>query len=136
MKKMMFLILALTIFLSACSSNDLPVDNPDKITIYYFWEQGCPSCDLQNDFLDDLSEKYSEVEVKKFDLSIKENEELLRRLAEAYEDRVFAPPITFIAEESLAGFGSAQTTGRLIEDIVLRCISSSCLNPADILRQS
>ena len=138
-KKIVFLmmfLLTLTLTLSACSSTEPELkDDSDKIVIYYFWGSGCPSCDLQSSFLDDIALKYSDVEIKRFDFSVKENKDLLDSLALVYEERIIAPPATFIAEESVIGFGSAETTGKLIDDIIKRCQSQKCKNPADVLNE-
>lgn len=137
MKKSLFVVLLifLVISLSACSKEEYIGDDPDKIVIYYFSGPGCPSCDVQSEFMNTLPGKYSDIEIVTFDVSVEGNDLLLERLAQAFDERIITPPVTFIAEESVVGFNTAQSTGLLIEDIIQRCQRQSCRNPSVVLRE-
>ena len=135
MKRIIFvLVLLVALFLVSCSGKDYPKDDPDLIVIYFFTARGCPSCDVQSEFMSYLENKYDDLEIKKLDVSVGENQALLDRLANAYGERGVFPPATFIADESLIGFGLPETTGLLIEDIIRRCQMESCMNPSSMLK--
>ena len=130
----MFLLFLLVAFFVGCSK-EYPVDDSDKVVIYYFVGPGCPSCDVQSDFFIEFSSRLGEdVEVKRFDISVSEHKSLLDRLAAAYDERIVTAPVTFVGDEAIVGFNNAETTGLLIESIVRRCLSQQCMNPSDVLR--
>lgn len=137
MKKIITILslLTLTLFLMSCTSNNQPYDDPNKLAIYYFWSEGCPSCDLQTQFLEEMENKYDYVEIKSYDFSKQENKELLDKLAEAYEERITTAPVTFIEDKAIIGFGYSQTTGKIIEDIIISCRERTCKNPAQIINE-
>ncbi|MCC7574238.1 hypothetical protein KO361_01470 [Candidatus Woesearchaeota archaeon] len=136
MKKIfMFTLLTISLVFFACN-NPIISDDSEKITIYYFWEKGCPNCEIQEEFLKNLENKYDDIEIKSYEVSNQENEELLILLLEAYNERKSGVPTTFIGDELIIGFGDAETTGNLIEDIIKKCQINKCKNPADILLES
>ena len=136
MKRLLFvsLLVLLMLFIVACSREEYPYDDSDKIVIYYFSGPGCPSCIVQDEFMRSIDDKYSDVEVVFFDVSVDDNDALLARLARAYEERIITPPATFVGPESIVGFNTAESTGLLIEDVIARCQRQPCLNPSVVLR--
>lgn len=145
MKKLIILsftimLLTITTILSGCSNNDninkdIPQDNSDKLTIYYFYELGCPSCDMQDEFLTEIQQKYENIEIKKYDVDKNNNQQLLNNLLDAYQDRSNAVPITFISNQAIIGFGTKDTTGKIMERIIIDCEQTNCKNPAQILQE-
>jgi ABC-type glycerol-3-phosphate transport system substrate-binding protein len=133
-KTTLIILLTITLLIiTACSGKETIKDDPNKITIYYFWEKGCLSCDVQDEFMKEIQQRYENVEIKSFDAKEPKNRELLKIMTEAYNERVQAAPITFISDEAFIGFGDAQTTGKLIEDIIKKCQVQKCKNPAEII---
>ena len=136
MRKILIMLIIISIIITACTSNKEQItDNPEKIAIYYFWTDGCPSCDAQTEFMQKLEERYEELEIKYYDLNEQEAKRLLEQLSEAYEERVITAPATFISDKVIIGFGYEETTGKIIEDEIKRCKQILCKNPADILNE-
>ena len=133
-KHITIILLLLSLLITSCTTT-LPEDNPEKITIYYFFNEACMNCEEQLKFLQELKKENQDIELKKYNTDEEKNEELLQRFAEAYNERIITPPATFIAEEAFIGFGSKQTTGMLITDKINKCTQTKCKNPADILRK-
>lgn len=95
----------------------------EKIEVSFFFSTTCPFCAKEKAFLEDLEEKYSQIEVKKFNTSEKKNAELLEELYRGYrvpsELRGFVP-ITFIGEQVFLGF--SEEIGSKIENHILALI--------------
>lgn len=130
-------IITLTILLTGCSNNvntEQITDDPNKLTIHYFYEEGCPSCDVQDEFFEEIKQKHQEIEIKKHNTQEENNKELLKKLLNAYDERPNPVPITFISNEVIIGFGTKDSTGKLIEEIILECKQTKCKNPSDILK--
>ncbi len=111
-------------------------DNPDKVTVYFFWGEGCPYCSEEEPFLDSLEEKYPELEVKSFETWYnQENAELFQEVAKAYGIQARGVPTTFIGEEHWVGFSSSMEPE--IEEYVKNCIENGCENKAeDVFKES
>jgi len=133
LRLMLLMLLTLSSLLMAC--NNIPRDNPEKLVIYYFWEENCINCDEITIFLNEIKNNYSNIEIKNFDFSKNENKKLLNELAEAYEERIITTPVIFIDEQVFIGFGSIQSTGKLIENKIISCQNKKCKNPADFLKK-
>lgn len=132
--RFLFVVLFLSLLvLSGCSSSSVLVDDPDSLSAYFFFSQGCVSCDNLLVFLSSLEDEFDFFVVKSFDVSVSENKVLLDDLAFAYNDRVGGVPVVFVGDSVFMGFGGEASTGKLIRDKVLFCSSNPCKNPSDIL---
>ncbi len=112
-------------------------DNPEKVTVYFFWGEGCPHCAHEKPFLEQLEQKYTELEVKSFETwGNQENAKLFSDMAKAYGTSAMGVPTTFIGNfEPIVGYGSDETTGKQIEDKVIYCIEHGCKNPGEKLKE-
>ena len=135
----------LVLFLAGCTSADTKItanavkdiddkdDNTDKVIVYFFWGDGCPHCDAQKPFLEQLEKKHPEVRVKMFETwKNPENAALFREVASAYGFEAQGVPTTFIGEEHWVGF--ADYIGAEMESRVEDCIVSGCINPEEKLK--
>ena len=108
-------------------------DNPNKVTIYFFWGDGCPHCESQKLYLSEWQQKYPEIEVKMFEVWKNPNNYIIfRQIAQAYGIEVKGVPTTFIGDKSWSGFASSMAPE--IEDYIVYCIENSCENPGDKLK--
>ena len=97
----------------------------DKVTLYFFWGEGCPHCIAQKPFLEELQDRYPSIEVKEFEVyNDKENSELFTEVAEAYGFKPQGVPTTFVGDDYFAGY--SKSIGEKIEDV------SSIENPHSI----
>ena len=91
-----------------------------KQRFLFFYSQICPYCKAEKIFLEDLSKKYSEIEIKSLGVFEKENIEILGGFYEKYqvpkEKRGFVP-ITFIRDRYFLGF--SDEIGKEIENFIL-----------------
>ncbi len=105
--------------------------NPDKLTIYFFWGDGCPHCAEEKPFLEELEEKYGgDIEVKMFETYYDQvNQQLFQEVANAYGIQVQGVPTTFIGDKNWVGY--ADYMGEEIEDYVKYCIENKCESPLE-----
>jgi len=132
MKKLIFLIsLIFFLFLSPL------IFAQQKVQLWFFWGQGCPHCADEKPFLEELSKKYPQLEIKEFEVYYnKENQQLFEKVAKAYNTSAGGVPMTFVGKDFVLGFGTEETTGKQIENLVKNCLSSSCPSPEEILNSS
>ncbi|MDZ7611204.1 MAG: hypothetical protein U5L10_00375 [Candidatus Moranbacteria bacterium] len=109
------------------------VSAAEKTVVYFFWGEGCPHCDEEKPFLEKMEEKYPELEIKMFETwNNKENVELFQKVAAAYGTQARGVPATFIGDsDPIVGFGSAETTGKQIEDKIKTCLEQGCVDPGE-----
>ncbi len=114
---------------------DTRENGSDKVVVYFFWGDGCPHCAKEKPFLEDLEQKYPELEVKMFEVYYsQDNQELFKEVAQAYGIQARGVPATFIGDfDPVVGYGSDQTTGKEIEDMIKQCIQDECINPGSNL---
>lgn len=128
--------------LTGCSSNTQTTptgnvvadinDDTGKVTVYFFWGDGCPHCAAEKPFLEEMESKYPEVEVKMFETwKDPENAALFQKVAEAYDTTARGVPTTFIGEEHWIGY--AGYMGEEMEQKIKDCIENGCPNPGDKL---
>jgi thiol-disulfide isomerase/thioredoxin len=116
-----------------------PQEKPsDKVTLLFFWGDGCPHCTRQKTFMDYLGDKYPQLEVKSYETwKNTANKQIFQDVAKAYGTRAGGVPTTFIGEfEPIIGYGGDERTGKIIEDYVIQCIENGCPNPLDKIQDS
>lgn len=145
MKIFLFVPLLLIVFLfSACSSNivnnysdeksdkvEILGSRDGKLTIYFFWGDGCPHCEEQKPFLKEMVDKYSELEVKMYETwKSPQNIVLLKEIAKNYGIEAQGVPITFIGDfKPIVGFTDNMKSD--IEDKIKICLAEGCVNPSE-----
>jgi len=94
-----------------------------KIEINFFYSATCPHCAKEKVFLEELEEKYPQIEVKKLGLFERKNVELLKGFYRDYKvpsEIQGYVPITFIEERYFFGF--SEEIGNDIENYILELI--------------
>jgi thiol-disulfide isomerase/thioredoxin len=110
------------------SSDDLTGDQ-NKVTIYFFWGDGCPHCETQKPYLEEWQEKYGDkIEVKSFETwKNKGNLVLFQEAAAAYGIQARGVPTTFIGEKHWVGFSSLMALE--MESYIQECIENGYESP-------
>lgn len=123
-------------FLSSFATDqNVSVDKKMKVTIYFFWGDGCPHCAKGNLFLQDLVKRYSQVELKRYEVyNSSENQRLLKTMGENFGFEPKSVPSIFIGEEHFEGFNYA--IAHRIEKAVKRCLEVGCIDKGGIVIQS
>ena len=133
-----FFLIILLVLLAA-----LPVAEAEKsVTLYFFYSSTCPHCAAEKPFLEELEERYPQLEVRYLEAS--KNAELFGKMAEEYNTSASGVPRTFIGDKVFVGFreddcdltylqGYSGFMGcpNQIEHCVRECLNMSCKVPMD-----
>lgn len=98
--------------------------------LYLFWGEGCPHCEAEKEFLEQLHTRYPELEMRWFEIwDHPEFRKLADAMRKAYGIKGPASvPLTFIGEVTMTGYLSEETTGIEIEEQVITCLREGCVD--------
>ncbi|MCK5226396.1 MAG: hypothetical protein KAQ89_06720, partial [Planctomycetes bacterium] len=91
----------------------------DDVEIWYFYEQGCSDCVKLEEFLENVVELDYPITVKRYDVHIPQNANLMLDMADAYGSQEIlkeGTPAVFIADFAFQGAGDE--TIKAIEKII------------------
>lgn len=91
----------------------------DTITVHLFYSQGCPHCHKEKQFLEELDEKYGSIDVQLYEITTNpENARLYQQVGQRIGARTGSVPFTVVGNQYLIGYGSDESTGKEIEQLV------------------
>lgn len=99
-----------------------------EVKVYFFHGDGCPHCAAEEEFFEEL-EKTTDLdfEVEAYEIwKNPQNAKLLRKIALENNWNPRGVPFTVIGNETISGFNSAQTTGKLIQAKIEKCQEYYC----------
>ena len=98
----------------------------NKVTIHFFWSSGCPHCGKERIFLQNLVQKYPEVELKDYGAMVsQENVALFTKVSQKFGTGGYVP-LTVIGEEFFLGYLDDENTGARIEKAVKCALENGC----------
>lgn len=101
----------------------------EKIVIYFFYGNGCPYCEKQKEFFNDLKKEMKNIEVKSYEVyGNKSNYQKFIDMAKAYNTEVEGVPMTFIGDKFWRGY--ADYIGEEIKTHLESCTNEICPDPA------
>lgn len=104
-----------------------PVLAKDKVNIYFFYGDGCPHCDREEKFLEDLKIEIPEIEVHAFEVwNNMDNARFLAKLGRELRFDISGVPLIIIGDRVFPGFYSAATTGAQIKIVVENYVENGC----------
>jgi len=83
------------------------VDENEKTIMHYFYQEGCPNCAQQSEFIEEnLVGQYPNLEIREHAVSEEGSKELINELAENYgiEDLRYVTPTTILDGQIIYGF--------------------------------
>ncbi len=96
-----------------------------QLIIYYFYDRNCPVCEQQENFLNEIEEKYEEdIELKSFEVRTNENIRLFQEIGKVYGITPRGVPTTFIGDNYWIGFHSNYEGS--MESKIEKCIETIC----------
>jgi thiol-disulfide isomerase/thioredoxin len=108
----------------------------NKVTIHFFWANGCPHCAKEKVFLQKLTDKYPQILLKDYEVtSNKGNVLLLQKIGEELKADVSGVPFTVIGRDYISGYYNDEITGKEIEDKVSCAIRDGCVDIISSLDQ-
>lgn len=134
--KFAFLFFVLVFFLSFFCQAALEKDSVD---VDFFYGKKCPHCAAEQEFLDKIEEKYSEVKVKRYLASDSQSKEFLEELCRKCDIEKYIGLVPLIFVESLVegekefflGFDSENNIGRKIENSIRKNLGYPLLPVGD-----
>jgi thiol-disulfide isomerase/thioredoxin len=126
---LLLLLLILPIKINALSSDYKDVlkdivkvsSSKDKINIYLFYGDGCPHCEKEMTFLDEIKVKYgNKVNIYKYETWYNDNNlELMKKIKELMQEDVSGSvPLTVVGEKSYMGY--SEYVGEKIENQIIK----------------
>ncbi len=106
----------------------------ENLTIYHFWGEGCPVCVHSKPFLEGLASAYPGVDVKLYEVwRNKENAELFKSMAQAYQINSSAVPVTIIGDNFYIGYNPL--IAQEIESQLEHCLQKDCIDPMQQMKR-
>jgi thiol-disulfide isomerase/thioredoxin len=100
-----------------------------EVIVYFFRGKGCPHCEQENLFLNEMKGKYPGLRIMDREVWYnKQNASFLAAMAKSYNVKASGVPLTFIGQNAFIAF-SDQTKAE-IEGSIRRCLSGPCVDPA------
>lgn len=108
--------------LSNKSSNEQKIYGDDVVEMHYFYLSTCPHCHEQEKFHKTFLEQYPMVRIHEYEMTKPESMQKYIEMAKDYEgldpNRFPGTPLTIIGDEFNIGFGSPETTGEKLNQMV------------------
>lgn len=123
-KLLLISVISLSLIFSFISGSSFA---EQEVNLYFFWGKGCPHCANEKPFLDSLKTKYPQLKVYDFEVwHSRENRNLLIEAGKKLKIDVSGVPLTIINDQPIIGYYNDETTGKQIEDLVIKCLQSTC----------
>jgi len=127
LKKKYLLITVICLSIVLGFANKSSFAQQKEVNLYFFWGQGCPHCADEKPFLESLKIKYPQLRVYDFEVwNNKENRDLLVEIGKKLNIEITGVPLTIIDNQTIVGYYNDQTTGKQIEDLILKCLNAEC----------
>ncbi len=111
--------ISILIFLIFILTNNFIFAQEQKVELYFFWGDGCPHCAKAKPFINELSQKYSNLSVYSLEVYYnQENNKLFQKKLLGTDLKQGGVPTFFINDKYIIGFDSVETTGAEIENLV------------------
>lgn len=104
---------------------DGKVIDEGKICVYFFFGQGCPHCAEEKPFLEEMKNKYPELEIYDFEVYYnQDNVNFWEDICKKYNVKPYGVPMTFIGNKVFIGFNKKVNTFSFLSilGIALGCI--------------
>jgi len=103
-----------------------------EVPIYFFYGEDCPHCKEVTIVIEEIEEKYPELEVHKLEISYNAtNSELFNAFIQAYNPPAVDIPAVFIGNHSLIGY---ELTKEKLETEIAFCVQNKCPDPLSLVK--
>ena len=99
-----------------------------EVNVYFFSGDGCPHCAAEEEFFEYLKNNtYLDFKVINYEIwKNPKNAKMLGDLAKRMDWNIRGVPFTVIGDKTFSGFGSAETTGKEIQNSIQECAKNNC----------
>ncbi len=107
--------------------------NNSVVEVYFFHSLTCPHCRNEGLFLNEMQEKYPEISVFRYEVSNKENIDLMKVMAREHgaESVLGGVPLTFVNDEYFIGYDNYKNTGVKIENEIRKLLGLKEISGVD-----
>jgi len=85
-----------------------------RVNLYLFWSRTCPHCAREKAFLEKISPDYPYLKIYKFEISDRQNANLMKKVGESMEIDTSGVPLTLIGNYNISGYFNDEITGKQI----------------------
>lgn len=124
----MRLRIAIFLFLAGFfAAGNMASASSGQANVYFFYGKGCPHCASEEEFLDDLKDRYPEVVIRSFEVwGSQENRQFLMDIGKRLDISISGVPFTLVGDKYFTGWYDEKTTGAAIEEAVQNALSAGC----------
>lgn len=103
--------------------------------VQFFWGDGCPHCQKQKPFMEELAQKYPAIQFYDYEVyGNKANRDKMLEEAERLSVENVGVPMTIVGDQAFVGFLNEETTGREIETAIQQLVQKTDpISPVDTL---
>ena len=121
------LFIAAFLFLTGQPFVRVQAASTDKVVVYFFWGDGCPHCAAAKPFLEELSQRYPQMDVRMYEVwHDEDNLALFDKMATAHGFKASSVPTTFVGSQYWEGYN--ETISGQIETAVEGCLVNACVD--------
>ena len=129
---LMILFFVLIILHSALFLIPVAANTQSPISLYYFYGVDCPHCKEVTVLIEGLEERYSTIEVHKFEIAYNAtNSELFNAFIQTYDPPAVDIPAVFIGTSSVIGY---EVTAERLEAEIEFCVRNECPDPLSLVQ--
>ena len=107
MKKLKYILLVCILLL--ISTITVKAEEKNLVNIYFFHSNTCSHCKAERKLLDELEKEYDNIKIYSYEISEKENIELLKEVAKLYDINASGTPFTVIGDKYYKGYSDADS---------------------------
>jgi thiol-disulfide isomerase/thioredoxin len=105
-----------------------------KIIVYFFWGKGCPHCEEERQFFDELKRAQSSLEIRDYEVWYNtKNAGLMAVMLQAHGVPSSGVPVTFVNDQVFSGF--TKQTKLSIEKEIKKCSETPCGDPGELVKK-
>lgn len=112
--KILFLLVIFIFGISNVFANEL---GSNFVNIYLFHSDTCPHCNAEIELLNELQDKYDNINIYKYEISDSNNYRLFTEVANLMETEITGVPFTVIGDKVYKGFSLENSKSRFINTI-------------------
>lgn len=98
-----------------------------ELPVYFFWGEGCPYCENQKPFMEELKADYPEIKVISLETwKDRDNQVIMMEAGNRLGMNITGVPFTIIGDDYVSGFGGADSSGREMRELIEYCLENDC----------
>lgn len=103
LKKIKYVVFALLTFLIIPN-----VNAKEPVNLYLFWGDGCPHCEAEQMYLEDLQNDFDNLKIQKYEIwHNEENKQFMKQISKETNQTLSGVPVTIIGQTIITGFSPA-----------------------------